>query len=1336
MAQIWVLGVLLAAQPSVEKKVDTVVRSTAVTRAENDPIGAEITSDHRRYEVDPVGIVTVRRRIQVHVNRADPDSAITDYQYPWDGKTGERPEVIATIDSVDGIKRVFQSVRLVRVERIDESSPVYEWYGLTLKDLRPGDRLQLDARYPIDAAASPFSELQWSAKLRDRYPSTRATIEVVTPKGFSIVCAPHGAKPTSKREFDSGSKRVLQYSFEKIAEYQSVPWDTRREYEIREAVDCTTFKSWSSLSRALFDRIPLVPVSDEIVTAVNRLGPFSSDQWETAKKIHRWIVSTISLTDHSKARQQWRSPRAILESKNGSARDRTMLLVSMLNAAGVDALLALRPRMQRTVNPLVPGLFESHDEFVWIRSLPNGRGWFDPTLDGWAGAGYDSVQDRDWILPIGEKVEGLMTLPTRQRKYSWEQDVFISEKGEIKERERFSMTGPYAHDWRMDREKFVGTDAEWFLDHQKRFERQHAPLKLISMELSANPWSSTTSEQVMESLELENDGDRRYFENRNVLVEHDYFIPDVIDVEDGDGVKVDEFESNDAPPVSMGTSVVFAAGQKITLADGMRFVETPANVSIRTEGFRYEQRFRLEPDGTMRISTDLVVPEQLSRASVVKLRAEFAARRKAAPTRIIVESKAEVLFGRGDHVGASRELQRLMARNPTKAWYFAKFASLQHDMGLSDAALVSATRAVELEPNYDWAHVMRGLIASGWSGRPFRNLGVYPLIMKEEGKWLIAHGRTNFGEFGHHLYSQAMQLDSAGKPIRSGAQHGEVAEYAKKAVGEGERLDYDYFTAMAFAEKFEELRVESRTYRTDQERTIATLVAESALAGGAKAIEAIRGFSMTPEERARRLNVAANILGRIGRYAEMKILLAASRDLGNGGAGGILRETEGIERHDKLKLNTREPKDFLRWMRIQCALPGTGDAVLSRVEPLMFHGNDKDENLKRACDLVASERLVHGRLDDVDFAARTFPSTVECVANVGCRVTEQQAYRSMTYWTRTDKTGNHRLLGTNRNLGAVARLLLSERTTTESFKVKVRWMRELLLGGRTEFGSSVRAQVVQFAPDDVQQLDTLAAIALAWDGFARESVPLLRSVLNKVPQHLRPAYQYELMKGVLRSEPFEAFVAEIDRVVSEFPVNVFRDSVIVEEYLARNRVSDATRWWSARRSHYGNVPGAIRVDLVLALHAQDVRRFEKAAELLRANPDTTDGDYNALAWAYLAMDLNATTAVELARKSVTKNEYPANLHTLSLALAAAGQLGESQELFISALDKRYTEPLRPDDWLVLGRIAETLEIFTEAERIYASIKPVPGAPTGPDSVVAFAKAGLARVRARMAAAPK
>jgi hypothetical protein len=119
------------------------------------------------------------------------------------------------------------------------------------------------------------------------------------------------------------------------------------------------------------------------------------------------------------------------------------------------------------------------------------------------------------------------------------------------------------------------------------------------------------------------------------------------------------------------------------------------------------------------------------------------------------------------------------------------------------------------------------------------------------------------------------------------------------------------------------------------------------------------------------------------------------------------------------------------------------------------------------------------------------------------------------------------------------------------------------------------------------------------------------------------------------------------------------------------------------------------------------RAFRALADLGKAQAV----QYNDLAWIALWLPSLPPDAVAMARKAValTNGHRRPELHTLATLYAASGEPAEALRSLLQAVELDEVG-IAPDDWLVIGKIAEQYGLVEDARAAYARV------PTGPSAI--------------------
>jgi thioredoxin-like negative regulator of GroEL len=152
----------------------------------------------------------------------------------------------------------------------------------------------------------------------------------------------------------------------------------------------------------------------------------------------------------------------------------------------------------------------------------------------------------------------------------------------------------------------------------------------------------------------------------------------------------------------------------------------------------------------------------------------------------------------------------------------------------------------------------------------------------------------------------------------------------------------------------------------------------------------------------------------------------------------------------------------------------------------------------------------------------------------------------------------------------------------------------------------------------------------------------------------------------------------------------------------------------------------LRALAFVAMNAGDGVEAWSSLHELTERGTATAVDLNNLAWSGLRVAPTPPDQVELAQKAValTKETRRPALHTLATVYAANGRPAEALQVLIKAIDLDQGD-VTPDDWLVIGRVAEHYGLLDDALDAY---RRVPTSSTSLMSSGAFAKAWSERAQ--------
>ncbi len=313
---------------------------------------------------------------------------------------------------------VVHSLKVIRdgkpVERVDqvqfnvlqrETDLEYQVYdegrtaSVFLKDIRVGDKV--DYAYTIEGSNPVFGEHSFGrAGMQYSQPVARLNLRLLYPDQGAFEVFTHGAVQRSK-VIPLGGRREESWSLTDVAalniDAQAPSW-----HDPYPSVSWTTFADWSDVvawAQPLY-RVP-VTLPEPMQAQVDKIrAEYSTPAQRTAAALRwvqaefRYLAMPIGIASHAP-----NSPELVVERRFGDCKDKTLLLLSLLDALGVDAYPALvNTEVERGLRHYAPNPAAFNHVLV-MAHLGGADYWLDPTRDEQQGD-LDQVYQPDFELAL------------------------------------------------------------------------------------------------------------------------------------------------------------------------------------------------------------------------------------------------------------------------------------------------------------------------------------------------------------------------------------------------------------------------------------------------------------------------------------------------------------------------------------------------------------------------------------------------------------------------------------------------------------------------------------------------------------------------------------------------------------------------------------------------------------------------------------------------------------------------------------------------------------------------------------------------------------------------
>ena len=336
----------------------------------------------------------------------------------------------------------------------DEYNLYYDLRQMIVRfeDLRVGDLAVVT--YEIDADPSalggPFSGVVW---LQEDYPKHNVELAIALPAGkelYSAIGPPRQAGRVHQTIDDGDTLRTWRFNMSTVAAEKNEPFPPG-PFERSLFIHYSTMETWQQFANWYAGVIDHVGGLDAAMERLlERVTEGSTGPREIAEDIARFVADEVryvglELGVHG---LQPYPPQEVFARGFGDCKDKSLLYVTLLGAAGIDARLVVVPTLPRGKIELTPGSPSIFNHAIVY--LPSWDLYFDPTarylglgLLPWQNQGAEAIivdaeKPRKAVLPVA---------PHSETVARFELDVSRAEEGVLKVTGKLTFSGQFA--WRL-----------------------------------------------------------------------------------------------------------------------------------------------------------------------------------------------------------------------------------------------------------------------------------------------------------------------------------------------------------------------------------------------------------------------------------------------------------------------------------------------------------------------------------------------------------------------------------------------------------------------------------------------------------------------------------------------------------------------------------------------------------------------------------------------------------------------------------------------------------------------------------------------------------------------
>jgi len=1236
---------------------------------------------------------------------------------PWRQK---RPVVRARVIAPDGAVAMLDPSVLTESPVHDQRPAIYEDQRALsgpLPGVVIGSVVETEITWEDTAPITTHGSLR-RFLVGNRNPTLRTLLELKAPSSVHFLYKVRNAQSIKVTRSEEGGMVAIRFEQGSLPPVESFEPDLPSDAETWPSIDYATGESWASVAEGYYKDIESAIRPQDVQPLLE--GTKGLKGIDLLRRVVTNLHQKVRYTglEYGASALIPHPAGETLKSSYGDCKDKAVVLVSALKAAGTPAVLALlRTRGDDDINPETPGLGMFDHAIVHIPGKPGV--WIDATSEFLEPDSLPWVDQGRRALLIGPGTRELITTPINRPQDNARisrREFRLSEYGPALISETFLSTG----------NDEAGLRARYGQEETKELREgleSYAKNAFLAEGLDRIEHTSGTDLTRQFALKLEVGKGRRGLsdlETATVAIRVDGLIwgyPNYVLSDDG----TDKPDQPGWKPRSQVIEVQpFSTDwhYQIIPPPGFEPPVLPQDVERQLGPAKLVQHYTLEKDATVRVDWHFDSGKaRYTPAELKELRQAVHQLTNADVPTIDFHQKGAVLLSQGKAREALKVFSDLIQAHPGEALHHVQMANALLAAGFGEEARKEARRATELEPKeaLGWG-ALAWILEHDAIGRRFMKgfdleggIAAYrkaiELKPKEWGYYADLAILLEHDSFGDR-YSAKAKLDEA------------IAQYRALKQADpnfGDRFDDNLLFALFYARKFDDLLHSVAALPPNSTRSHLKIAAIAARDGSQAALaEAVRIES--------RESVRSGLLVSAGNMLVQSRSYSRAVDLFKAAVGG---------QEDSSKLAARiEMMSTVRPFEEGLLPASDPQSVVQQYYLYLFDEKAKPEDFFRFVESDAADRKDDARR--MAQVARLWRAALDRDGLPPAQARDYMISNLRLSKEGDDKTGyriralglgenpqtmlvvrtaaGYRILAIDDDAGMAGKEVL-RRIAAQDYqgaKLWLDWVREeqtFSAGDDPLAGRLFPRFWTRGDSPDPKRMRLAALALLSGSNAIGEYLEELKAARAQAqsPDALRLDLLLANAAGRLKNWPLLQEAA-LRLVAGEPSSNTALDFVNT----ACAFTHDWKAWQTVIAARLARVPddrAAIRASAGLAEAQGD---FTKARSILRPLIDKNQAemrDYNQYTWLALFLDKVTNDELSLLQRAIAKKNDSsyAEIHTLACLYAELGKTKEARELLLRAMDSVGIDEPNEPIWFGFARIAEEYGLASTALSLYQRV---------------------------------